>query len=687
MTDRQGTGEARIRLAIDVGGTFTDVAILDEGQRAARFEKTSTTPDDPARGVIEALAKAGVAMTDVTYFVHGTTLALNALLTRTGATVALVTTRGFRDVYEIGRTDREAMYDFRYQKPPSLVPRRLVFEVDERMDFQGQVRTPFDETDARQVAQTICDAGVQAVAVAFLHSYTDPAHELAMERILEEVAPGVEISLSHRLVREYREYERTSTTVIDAYCKPIVRRYLERLRTRLAEADFGGRFLITRSGGGAMTVETAISQPAHMVLSGPAAGVIGAAAIAPIVDEPDLITIDMGGTSLDASLIVGGHPTTVTEARFEGQAIALPSLNIKTIGAGGGSIAWVDDGGHMHVGPQSAGAMPGPACYGRGGTEATVTDAALLVGYLGERTALGGELTLHRNLAAEAIERLAHRLALPALTVAKGIIDFATARVTGAVREITVEQGHEPAGFALLAYGGGGGLIAADVARELHIPRVIVPPGPGAFSAYGMLMTDVIHDFGQTYVSELAKIPADDLAAILADLETRATEALRDDGFTAETSELLRTVDLRFAGQEHSVAVPLPTGEITETVLADLPERFAVLHEERYGHRMDDPVEMVTARLRAIGRVPRPQLPLAGPGDPEGARQDSRSVHRGAEGPLDYAIYRREALGRGDRIDGPAIAEEHTATTVLHSGDSLVVGEHGELIVSIAPEE
>ena len=350
--------------------------------------------------------------------------------------------------------------------------------------------------------------------------------------ILNEVAPDLEISLSHRLVREYREYERTSTTVIDAYTKPIVRRYLERLRDRLAEADFGGRFLITRSGGGAMTVETAMDQPAHMVLSGPAAGVIGAAAIAPIVGEPNLITIDMGGTSLDASLIVDGHPTTVSEEHFEGQAIALPSLNIKTIGAGGGSIAWIDEAGHMQVGPRSAGAVPGPACYGRGGTEVTVTDAALLIGYLGEATALGGELALHRSLAADAIAALAERLGLEAMAVARGIIDFATARVTGAVREITVEQGHDPASFALLAYGGGGGLIAADVARELRIPRVIVPPGPGAFSAYGMLMTDVVHDFAQTYVGELAKIETADLVAIFADLVARATEALRADGFT-----------------------------------------------------------------------------------------------------------------------------------------------------------
>ena len=681
------TTAGRIRLAIDVGGTFTDVAILDERERAARFEKTSTTPDDPARGVIEALTKAGVDLADVSYFVHGTTLALNALLTRTGATVALVTTQGFRDVYELGRTARDAMYDFKYRKPPGLLPRRRAYEVTERMDFMGEVVTPLDLEDARRVAAAIRDQDVQAVAVAFLHSYANPSHELAMEKVLAEVCPDVEISVSHRLVREYREYERTSTTVIDAYTKPIVRRYLDRLRTALKEADFEGRFLITRSGGGAMTVETAIAQPAHMVLSGPAAGVIGAAAIGPLVDEPNLVTIDMGGTSLDASLIVGGRPTTVTEASFEGQAIALPSLNIKTIGAGGGSIAWIDEAGHMQVGPQSAGAVPGPASYGLGGTEATVTDAALLVGYLGEHTALGGELQLTTTFAAEAIGKVAEALHLEPMAVARGIMDIVTARVTGAVRQITVEQGHDPAGFALLAYGGGGGLIAVDVARELRIPRVIVPPGPGAFSAYGMLMTDVVHDFAQTSVAELGDIHAGDISSMLADLASRAREALVADGFAEADSELRPTVDLRFAGQEHSVEVPLQSETLSDEIFAELPERFAVLHEERYGHRMEDAVEIVTARIRAIGRVPRPELPLAGPGDPASASLGTRSVHRDSGPPQDYDILRRDSLGRGQRIEGPAIVEEHTATTVLHEGDSLVVGDHGELILDVAPEE
>jgi len=678
-------GPGSTRLAIDVGGTFTDLAVLDEEHGEVRFDKVPTTPDDAARGVIDGFGKAGVEFGSVSYFVHGTTLAVNALLTRSGARVALITTLGFRDVYELGRTDREVMYDLTYRKPLKLVPRRHVHEVRERMTFEGEPLIPLDREDACRVAMAVREAGVEAVAVCFLHSYANPAHEDEMARILGEVAPDLDVTLSHRLVREYREYERTSTAVVDAYIKPITRRYLQHLVTSLHEARFGGRFLVTRSGGGAMTVETAIEQPAHMVLSGPASGVIGAAAFADLIGKANLVTIDLGGTSLDASLIVGGAPTTMTEATFEGESIALPSLNIKTVGAGGGSIAWIDAAGHMQVGPQSAGAQPGPACYGRGGSDATLTDAALLIGYLGEQTALGGELTLVRSLAHEAIARLGATLSIDPIAVAEGIIDIILTRVIGTVREITVEQGHAPADFDLLTFGGGGGFIAVEVARQLGIPRVIVPPGPGAFSALGMLFTDVIHDFSQTRVLELSRAQAQDLEDLFAELEERGRAALNEDGFAADRISLIRTADLRFAGQEHTVEVPVPSGPISAEALEALPESFASLHEDRYGHRMDDPVELVTARLRAIGRVPRPELPLIGPGDLAAARTGEREVFRRGER-MAYAVYHRAPLGKGDVIQGPAIVEEYTSTTVLHRGDRLQVGDHGELIISVEAE-
>jgi N-methylhydantoinase A len=680
------TPEARakrqLRLAIDVGGTFTDVAILDELDGEVRFEKTATTPKDPAVGVIAAVTKAHAALGEIAYFVHGTTLALNAILTRSGASVALITTNGFRDVYELARTDRDSNYDLWYRRQPTLVPRRLIFEVDERMDYQGNIVRPFDFDGAAAVARAIEGEGVGSVAVCFLHSYANPEHEQQMGRVLRETLPNVEVTLSHELVREYREYERTSTAVVDAYVKPIIRRYLEHLRGSLEAADFGGRFLVIRSGGGAMTIETAMDQPSHSVLSGPAGGVIGASAFASLVDEPNLITIDMGGTSLDASLIVDGSPTTISQVVLQGQAVALPALNITTIGAGGGSIAWLDAAGHLQVGPDSAGADPGPVAYGQGGTEVTVTDAALAIGYLGEDTALGGELSLDRGLAQEAVDALAQRLGLSAIAVAGGIIELAITRVGGAVREITVERGHDPKGFVLLAYGGGGGLIAADVARGLRIPRVIVPPGPGAFSAFGMLLTDVIHDFAQTRVGELAELGPGVLGELFTTLDARGHEALASDGFAADRRELRRTAELRFAGQEHTVPVPVPDAQIDGDTLSALAEEFARLHEERYGHRMDDPVELVTARVRATGLVPRPKLPRIRKGGGHG-RTGERTVVRSGS-PVEYQVYWREHFGAGDRIDGPAIIEEYTATTIIGPDDVLAVGQYGELIIEVS---
>ena len=677
-----------LRVAVDVGGTFTDAAILDESARTVRFDKVATTPADPAVGVLDTFRKAGVHPSQVArVFVNGNTLALNALLTHTGASLALITTEGFRDVYELGRTDRTAMYDITYHKPPSLVPRRLAFEIPERMDFEGHVQIPLDEEGAARVATAITAAGVRAVAVCFLHSYANPAHEQRIADILRERCPGVEVTLSHELVREYREYERTSTAVIDAYVKPVVRGYLEHLQRELGARGFTGRALVSRSGGGAMTFEAAAHQPAHLVLSGPAGGVIGAAAFAAAVDEPNLVTIDMGGTSLDVSLIIGGTPTTLNEATLEGLPISLPALNIRTIGAGGGSIAWLDEAGHMQVGPRSAAAVPGPASYDRGGTEPTVTDAALFIGYLGEHTALGGELLLRRDLAEAAIGRLATAMGLDAPTVALGIWTILGVRVTGAVREITIEQGHDPADFALLAFGGGGGLIASDVARQLGIPKVLVPPGPGAFCAFGMLFTDVIHDFAQTRVVELQRADAADLTALFAELEARGRQALEADGFTPDDSTLQRSASLRFAGQEHTVNVEVPGDDLTSVALSDISEAFGRLHLERYGHRMDDPVELVTARVRAIGRVPRPDMPLAGVGDLRRARRGVRSVYLGERaGSVDYVVYSRERLGGGDVIHGPAIIEEYTATTVIHQADVLTVGDHGELMIAIGEQ-
>jgi N-methylhydantoinase A len=675
-----------IRLAIDVGGTFTDVVKLNPQSGELIFDKVSTTPDAPTRGVLDAFERAQASMPDVEMFTHGTTLGLNALLTRRGARIAVIGTRGFRDVYLLGRTDRRTNYDITYRKPEALVERYDTFEVTERSLYDGSVHTPFDVEDARQVAATIAERGYQAVAVAFLHAYANPAHELQMREVLAEVAPDVEVTLSHELSREYREYERTSTAVLDAYIKPIVRRYLQVLQGELAEGDFAGRFLMTRSGGGAMTADLAKEQPVNLILSGPAGGVIGAAGFSRLVEMPNLITIDMGGTSLDASLVVDSEPVLYQGAEFEGLPINTPSLYIHTIGAGGGSIAWLDQAGALQVGPQSAGASPGPAAYGGGGTQPTFTDACLVLGYLGTETPLGGTLTLDKELAAKSLEPIAAELGMSIQALARGIVRISVTKIMGAVRAITVELGRDPKDFALLSFGGGGGLVAVDTARELGIPSVVIPPGQGAFSALGMLMADVQHDFARTAITLLDGLDLDAVAASYADMETEAAQVLAEEGFDSDHQQVARTVDVRYAGQEHSVTVAFP--QDAKDAVTVISAEFAELHERQYGHTMDDPIEITTLRLRATGLVDKPSLPAL-PKREEGAPEPAgrRSVYLSEEEPeVEYALYQREGLLAGDVVQGPAVIAEHTATTVMHAGDVLEVGQHGEMVITMKHE-
>jgi N-methylhydantoinase A len=663
------------RLAIDVGGTFTDVVELLPGTGELRFDKVATTPESPAVGVLDAVGLAAAGIGEIGMFTHGTTLGLNALLTRTGARAAVIGTRGFRDVYLLGRTDRRTNYDITYSKPEPLLERYDTFEVTERSLFDGTVHKPLDIEDARRVARTVAERGYQSVAVAFLHSYANPAHELQMRDVLAEVAPEVVVTLSHELSREYREYERTSTAVLDAYVKPIVRRYLHELEGELAGRGFTGRFLMTRSGGGAMTVATAREQPVSLILSGPAGGVIGAAAFAELIGQPNLITIDMGGTSLDASLILDGEPVLYQGAEFEELPINTPSLYIHTIGAGGGSIAHLDAAGALQVGPRSAGAIPGPASYGRGGTVPTFTDAALAIGYLGTDTPLGGKLVLDKVLAEKALSAVAAELGLGVPALARGIVRISSTKIMGAVRSITVEVGRDPKDFALLSFGGGGGLVAVDVAAELGIPTVIVPPGQGAFSAFGMLMADVQHDFARTLVSPLNELEPEQVEEAYASMAAEAEEVLAAEGFPAVLS---RSLDVRYTGQEHSVTVAFDS-------LSTVEESFARLHERQYGHTMTDPIEVTTLRLRATGSVDKPQLPLLGTrasGRPE--PDGTRAVHVSDEQPeVPYTLYTREALLAGDEIAGPAVIAEHTATTVIHAGDHLRVGAYGELVITV----
>lgn len=671
------------RVAIDVGGTFTDVVELSASGELT-FDKVPTTPARPTEGVLNAFGVTGAALSEVAMFTHGTTLGLNALLTRTGARVAVVGTAGFRDVYLLGRTDRRTMYDITYRPPQALVERYDTFEVPERSLFDGSVHRPLDTDAARAVARTIAERGYDAVAVAFLHSYANPAHEMQMREILAQVAPDVAVTLSHELSREYREYERTSTAVLDAYVKPIVRRYLTMLEDELADGGFDGRFLMTRSGGGVMTASSAREQPVSLILSGPAGGVIGAAAFSKLTGQPNFITIDMGGTSLDASLVVDSEPVLHQGAEFEGLPINTPSLYIHTIGAGGGSIGWLDDAGALQVGPQSAGADPGPASYGRGGTIPTFTDAALAIGYLGTETPLGGRLTLDAAKAEAALKPLADALDMTPVALARGIVRISTTKITGAVRAITVEVGRDPKDFALLSFGGGGGLVAVDTARELSIPTVVVPPGQGAFSAFGMLLADVQHDFSRTEVLPLTELDDAALDAGFVDMEDEAQRVLAAEEFAAADQVLTRRVDVRYAGQEHTVTVAVPSSG--SDLVGTVEKEFTELHERQYGHTMTDPIEVTARRLRATGIVDKPTLPTL-PGRESGSvpQHGTRSVYLSeAEPAVPYALYTREQLRAGDEIAGPAVIAEHTATTVIHAKDTLRVGDLGELVITVA---
>lgn len=673
------------RVAIDVGGTFTDVVSIDETTGNLRFDKVPTTPSNPQQGVLDGFGATEIPLSDIGYFVHGTTLGLNALLTRRGARTGIITTTGFRDVYLLGRTARTPMYDFTYRKPESLVDRYDIFEVDGRLDFEGNVLAEFDEAQAREVARRVVDHGLEAVAVCFLHSYVNPEHEERMAAILAEVAPSVEVTRSSALSREIREYERTSTAVLDAYIKPIVRRYLDRLQGSLAERGFAGQFLMTRSGGGAMTVSTVQEAPVNLILSGPAGGVLGASWFAKATEHPNLITIDMGGTSLDASLVVDGQPLTYYDAEFEELPINLASLYIHTIGAGGGSIVWIDEGNHLQVGPASAGADPGPAAYGQGGRDATFTDAALHVGILGNDSALAGTLTLDPGLAEAALEPSARALGMSVDEVAAGVLRISTTKIVGAVRAITVELGHNPADFALLSFGGGGGLVAVDVARELSIPTVIIPPGPGAFSAFGMLMANVQHDFARTRISLLEQVDAAGVQADFAEMAEQGKAALSDEGFASADQLVTRSVDLRYAGQEHSVTLPVE-GLFDAAEISRLHTAFAEAHERAYGHTMTDPIELVALRLSATGAVEAPTLPPVPTGKGVVDERSTRQVYRDGER-VTYRVFHRSDFGSGDLVHGPAIINEHTATTVLHPGDSARIGLLGEIVISVAKEK
>ncbi len=665
-----------LRVAVDIGGTFTDLVVADEAEGRVFSGKVPTTPDNPARGVLAGLDDLVADPGAIAFLVHGTTVGLNAFLERRGTRVLLLMTEGVGDAYTIARHDRKELYALRYRKPERLVPRRDVHEVAERLRFDGSVELPLREESLRPVVDKVRREGIEAVAVCLLHAYVNPAHELRVREILERECPGLSVTLSHEIAREWREYERASTAVLNAYIAPRVERYLATLEDELARRGVASTLYVMQSNGGVTTAGKARAQPVQTLLSGPVGGTMGGAALARLTGRPNLICVDMGGTSFDVSLIVDGRPGISTETELHGLPLLVPLVDIHTIGAGGGSLAWLEAGG-LRVGPKSAGAVPGPACYGRGGSEPTVTDANLVLGRLDPGYFLGGRMRLHPEAAAEALAAVAAELGLAVPALAEGILAIVNAKMADAIRTITVKQGIDPRDFALVAFGGAGPMHAVWLAQELDIGEVIVPWSPGTFSAWGMLQTDLRHDLVRSFYTPVAGLEAGAVAAAFADLEQEGAELLEEEGVPVARRSYLRTADMRYVGQEYSVNVPVGT-----TVdLVAVAHAFHDAHRLRYGHSTPDaPVEIVHLRLAAVGRVADeglPPPPRAGEGHP--LLGERPVLFDGAEHATPVLL--RDRLASGWQQAGPLVIEEASSTIVCPPGTAAGVDDLGNVVI------
>jgi N-methylhydantoinase A len=667
----------RYRVSIDIGGTFTDVVAFDEEAGRYTAGKASTTPHDLTDGVFAALGQVVGDLAEVTFCVHGTTVGLNALLERRGERVLLLATGGVGDVYQIARGNRTRLYDLRYRKPAPLVPRRDTVEVGGRLDWAGEELEPLDVEAVRAAGRRAREEGFGAVAVCFLFAYLNPEHELRAEAILLEEAPALPVSLSHRVAAEWREYERTSSAVLDAYTGAAVRRYLERLEARLAERGLAVPLHVMQSSGGVVTAPSARERPVQTLLSGPVGGTMGLVALARLLGRPNLIGIDMGGTSFDVSLVVGGRPEITTETSLEGLPLLMPIVNIHTVGAGGGSLAYEEAGG-LRVGPQSAGADPGPACYGRGGTEPTVTDANLALGRIDAGSLAGGSLALDPAAAAAAVAALAARLGLEPELLAEGILDVIDAKMAQAIRTLTVAQGIEPRDFALVAFGGAGPMHAAFLAEELEIAEVVVPRFPGTFSAWGMLETDLRRDFSRAFYAKAAAADLARLAEVFGALEAEGRAALAAEGVAPAAARVEHSLDVRYEAQEYTLTIP--AGDpLAAGFLEQLSRSFHDAHESRYGHSNPGaPLELVAARTAVLGELSRTvAAPAAAPGGKEEPRRRDALFGRTS---VPAAVLRRDALA--GELAGPAIVEEQTATTVVPPGWTVRAGEAGVLLLA-----
>jgi N-methylhydantoinase A len=680
-------------VGVDTGGTFTDLVAFEPGSGELRTIKVPSVPADPSTAVINALDelfRGGLAPHEIGSLVHGTTVATNAVLESAGVRAGLLITHGFRAVYEARgwvRPDPTELLDTFFRKPPLLVPQSRTEEIPERMDYQGAVLEPLDEQAVREGARRLKAKGVEAVAVCYLFSFRNPAHEDRTAEILAEEEPGWRISLSSRVLPVIREYPRLSTTVIDAYVGPIIERYLVNLDRRLKDHGIATpQIFLMQSNGGLMRITMGARFPNQTLTSGPAAGVVAGVALARTTGCRNVVTLDIGGTSTDISVIVDGRASETSSGRIAGQDVGTPMLAVHTLGAGGGTIAWIGRDGLMKVGPQSGGAVPGPACYGRGGTAPTVTDANLVLGALGTKSVLGGRMTLDLALSERAIMNgVARPLGLDVVTAAAGILKIVNTNMAVDLRLAFQSRGEDPRRFALLAFGGAGPLHAAYLARDLGLAEVIVPPHPGLTSAMGLLQTDVRHLYLRSAVGLLSSYPVDDINGILAELRRRALQDVAEEGLDRAALRLKPQFDLRYLHQGYHLTVDAPESEVMETHKAAIKSAFDDLHRRSYGASApEEDVELVTLRLLAEVPLPHLRLPriAAGTGRGAGAQLGRRPLYDLERRAFaDAEVFDRARLGAGDRLAGPAIVEQYDSTTVVLAGQSLTVDEVGNLLI------
>ncbi len=687
--------ERTIRVATDVGGTFTDLVCFETdaatGAPTIRTAKSDTTPPDFEIGVLNVLEKGSVDPAAIGFLAHGTTVVINALTERKGVTVGLITTEGFRDTLEIARGNRPDFFNLHYQKPKPFVPRYLRRELPGRMSYRGEEMRPLDLSGLPAIVDDFKTEGVQAVAICFLHSYSDPSHEQATLAELKRLWPEAAAVSSHQITREWREYERTNTAVLSAYVQPVAERYLQRLDAGLKEKGFSGSPYIMQSNCGVDSLDAVSRIPITMVESGPASGVWGAAEIGKLIGEPNVLALDIGGTTAKCALIEDGNVKIMTDYWIErdrtsaGYPIMVPVVDLVEIGNGGGSIAWVDDFGKLHVGPQSAGAVPGPAAYGKGGTEATTTDANLWLGRINRDYFCGGEIEADMAAAQAAIEMVGAKLGVDADEAARGIIRIANNNMVNALKLVSLNRGFDPRDFTLVAFGGGGAMHAVALAQELGVRKVVVPAGAAVFSAWGMMMSDLRRDYFVTRLADLRPGAAAGIETLFAETENQARRQFEAEGVDPATVRFLRFGKFRYQNQEHTTEVLLDGGPITDAEIASIEAAFHETYEREYTYRLDAPVEMVGIHLVASAEVGKLTMTDRSPtgSAAEIALKSRRDVDFALEGTQDSAIYDGGKLEPGMAFEGPAIVEDPGTTVVVHPGNRAAVDGYGNIHIHI----